>query len=366
MGLRCNRTILVTGGAGFIGSSFVLACLQNSDDALVNLDLLTYAGNARNLDSIAGDPRHRLVVGDIANRELVRGLLAEHRPRAIVHFAAESHVDRSILDPEPFLHSNIVGTSHLLEETRAYWSRLSEADGHAFRFLHVSTDEVYGSLSYTDPPFSEESRYAPNSPYAASKAAADHLVRACYHTFGLPVLTINSSNNYGPRQFPEKLIPLMLLNALSGQALPIYGDGRNVRDWIYVEDCCRAIRVVLAHGIPGEVYNIGGHNERSNLQVVHTLCDLLDQLIPAAHSYRELICFVGDRPGHDLRYALDTQKIEDTMGWLPGVLMDEGLRKTVRWYLENMDWVENVRTGAYKQWLHTNYDSRTARDGAHG
>jgi dTDP-glucose 4,6-dehydratase len=362
MGLHCNRTILVTGGAGFIGSNFVLACMQDSDDALVNLDLLTYAGNARNLDSIAGYARQLLVVGDVANRELVRALLAEHRPRAIVHFAAESHVDRSILDPEPFLHSNIAGTSHLLEETRAYWSRLSEADGRAFRFLHVSTDEVYGSLSFTDPPFSEASRYAPNSPYAASKAASDHLVRACHHTFGMPVLTAICSNNYGPRQFPEKLIPLMLLNALAGQALPVYGDGSNVRDWIYVEDCCRAIRSVLTNGIPGQVYNIGGHNERSNLQVVHTLCDLLDQLMPPTHSYRGLIRFVGDRPGHDLRYALDTRKIEGAMGWLPSVPMEEGLRRTVRWYLENMDWVENVRTGAYTQWLHANYDSRKATD----
>ena len=362
MSLRCNPTILVTGGAGFIGSNFVLACMQDSDDTLVNLDLLTYAGNTRNLDSIAGDARHLLVVGDIANRELVRRLLAEHRPRAIVHFAAESHVDRSILDLEPFLHSNIVGTSHLLEETRAYWSRLSEADARAFRFLHVSTDEVYGSLSFSEPAFSEESRYAPNSPYAASKAASDHLVRACHHTFGLPVLTANCSNNYGPRQFPEKLIPLMLLNALAGQTLPVYGSGRNVRDWIYVEDCCGAIRAVLAHGIPGEAYNIGGHNERSNLQVVHTLCDLLDQLIPAAHSYRERIRFVGDRPGHDLRYALDTRKIEAAMGRLPSVPMEEGLRRTVRWYLENMDWVENVRTGAYTQWVHANYDSRTANE----
>jgi dTDP-glucose 4,6-dehydratase len=285
-------------------------------------------------------------------------LLTEHRPRAIVHFAAETHVDRSILDPQPFLHSNVEGTSHLLEETRAYWSLLDEPDRQRFRFLHVSTDEVYGSLSMKEPAFTENSRYAPNSPYAATKAASDHLVRACSHTWGLPVLITHCSNNYGPRQFPEKLIPLMLLNALAGRALPIYGDGRNIRDWIYVEDCCAALRAVLDRGDPGEVYNIGGHGERSNLQVVQALCALLEDKLPSTAPYRNLITFVGDRPGHDLRYALDTRKIEAQLRWKSNLTLEEGLYRTVRWYLDNMDWVEKVRSGEYFRWLHENYDSR--------
>jgi dTDP-glucose 4,6-dehydratase len=358
MSVSSSDTVLVTGGAGFIGSNFVLGWLREVGSAVVNLDLLTYAGNPQNLASVAENPRHRLVVGDIADLDLVSALLEEHRPRAILHFAAESHVDRSILDPEAFLRTNVDGTCRLLEQARRYWSGLSENSRGRFRFLHVSTDEVYGSLAPSAPAFSETTQYAPNSPYAASKAASDHMVRAYHHTYGLPVLTTNCSNNYGPFQFPEKLIPLMILNALSRRQLPIYGDGRNVRDWLYVEDHCAAIRHVLAHGRVGEVYNIGGRSERTNMQVVHAVCDLLDEHRPGPEPYRSLITYVTDRPGHDRRYAIDARKIETELGWRPSVTMEEGLSATVRWYLEHLDWVENVRTGAYAQWLQTNYAER--------
>jgi dTDP-glucose 4,6-dehydratase len=353
-----NKTILVTGGAGFIGSNFVLAWIRDIGTPIVNLDLLTYAGNRENLDSLAMDSRHTLVVGDIADTELVGTLLAEHRPCAIIHFAAESHVDRSILEPGAFLRTNIEGTYRLLEQAHRFWNDLAPSNREQFRFLHVSTDEVYGSLAAADEPFSETTRYAPNSPYAASKAASDHLVRAWHHTYGLPVLTTNCSNNYGPLQFPEKLIPLMILNALSGKELPVYGDGQNVRDWLYVEDHCAAIREVSARGTPGEVYNIGGRNERTNLQVVHAICDLLDEFRPGVTSHRDLIRYVADRPGHDRRYAIDARKIERELGWRPTLTMEEGLRKTVRWYLDHLEWVENVGTGAYAEWVHTNYSER--------
>ncbi len=356
-------TILVTGGAGFIGSNFVLDWLGDSNELVVNLDLLTYAGNPANLRAVDGDSRHRLVPGDIGDAELVRSLLAEHRPRAILHFAAESHVDRSIVDPGAFLRTNIDGTYRLLEAARAYWSSLDGEARAGFRFLHVSTDEVYGSLGPADPAFTEQTPYAPNSPYAASKAASDHLVRAYHHTYGLPTLTTNCSNNYGPFQFPEKLIPLMILNALEGKPLPIYGDGQNVRDWLFVGDHCRAIRAALERGRPGEVYNIGGASERTNMQVVHAICDTLDELVPGNSApgksgRRELIRFVADRPGHDRRYAIDARKIERELGWTPSVPFERGIRATVEWYLRNLPWVENVRTGAYLEWLNTNYAER--------
>ncbi len=353
--------ILATGGAGFIGSNFVLDWLREGGEPVVNLDLLTYAGNPGNLSHLDGDARHRLVVGDIGDGALVRSLLREHRPRAVVHFAAESHVDRSIVDPGAFLKTNIEGTYRLLEAARGYWSSLEGAEREQFRFLHVSTDEVYGSLGPGDPAFTEQTPYAPNSPYAASKAASDHLVRAYHHTYGLPTLTTNCSNNYGPFQFPEKLIPLMILNALDGKPLPVYGDGRNVRDWLYVGDHCRAIRVVLERGKPGEVYNIGGASERANLDVVHGICDILDELRPSARPRRELIRFVTDRPGHDRRYAIDARKIERELGWTPSVRFEQGIRETVEWYLANLPWVEDVRTGAYLEWIEANYAERVAR-----
>ena len=356
-----SSAILVTGGAGFIGSNFVLGWLREAHTPVVNLDLLTYAGNPANLQSLAGDVRHRLIVGDIGDDTLVRSLFEEHRPRAVVHFAAESHVDRSILNPDAFLRTNVVGTQRLLEASRAFWARLPEVDRERFRFLHVSTDEVYGSLGALDPAFTEHHQYAPNSPYAASKAASDHLARAYHHTYGLPVLTTNCSNNYGPFQFPEKLIPLMVLNALSGERLPVYGDGHNVRDWLFVEDHCAAIRRVLDQGRPGEVYNIGGRSERTNLQVVHAICDQLDQLLPGPRPRREQIAFVTDRPGHDRRYAIDASKIERELGWSPVVTLEQGLAHTIRWYLNHMDWVEGVRTGAYREWIETNYAERVTR-----
>ncbi len=351
--------ILVTGGAGFIGSNFVLDWLVEAGEPVVNLDLLTYAGNPANLTSLEGNERHRLVVGDIGEGSLVGTLLREHRPRAIVHFAAESHVDRSIIDPGAFLRTNIEGTYRLLEAARGYWAGLTGEARTGFRFLHVSTDEVYGSLGPKDPAFTEQTAYAPNSPYAASKAASDHLVRAYHHTYGLPVLTTNCSNNYGPFQFPEKLIPLMILNALEGKPLPVYGDGQNVRDWLFVGDHCRAIRTVLANGAPGEVYNIGGGSERTNMQVVHAICDILDALRPTAKPRRELIRFVTDRPGHDRRYAIDARKIEHELGWTPQVGFEQGMRETVGWYLDHLPWVEDVRTGAYLDWLKTNYAERS-------
>ena len=326
--------LLVTGGAGFIGSNFVLSTLAATGEAIVTLDKLTYAGNLKNLETIAGDARHAFVKGDICDRALLRKLLAGHRPRAIVHFAAESHVDRSIDGPGEFVQTNVVGTFSLLEEARAWWGALPAAEKEGFRFLHVSTDEVYGSLATAAPAFTEAHPYAPNSPYAASKAASDHLARAYHHTYGLPVLTTNCSNNYGPHQFPEKLIPLMITQALAGKPLPVYGDGLNVRDWLYVLDHCEAIRVVLAKGRPGETYNIGGNSEKKNLELVNTLCALLDQARPRKSGrYAELITMVKDRPGHDRRYAIDASKIEHELGWRPKENFETGMRKTIDWYL---------------------------------
>jgi dTDP-glucose 4,6-dehydratase len=355
-------TILVTGGAGFIGTNFILNWIKETRSSVINLDLLTYAGNPANLSSLEGDGRYLLAVGDICNAERVTSLLREHEPRAIVHFAAESHVDRSIASPEPFIRTNVLGTFVLLEQALLYWSKLGDEDKSAFRFLHVSTDEVYGSLTEKDPPFSETTAYAPNSPYAASKAASDHLARAYHHTWGLPVLTTNCSNNYGPFQFPEKLIPLMILNALEGKPLPVYGDGGNVRDWLFVEDHCAAIRTVLERGRVGETYNIGGKSERKNLDVVNTICDLVDEISPNADlgSRRKLLTFVKDRPGHDRRYAIDASKIERELGWHPAEGFESGLRKTVRWYLDNPAWIESVRTGAYLDWIRKNYTERVA------
>ena len=351
--------ILVTGGAGFIGSNFVLRWLGETDEPLVNLDKLTYAGNPGNLSAIADDPRHRFVHGDIADRALVSELLRLHQPRAIVNFAAESHVDRSIDGPGEFIQTNVVGTFHLIEEVRRYWQPLQTPARERFRLLHVSTDEVYGSLGLDDPAFSESTAYAPNSPYSASKAASDHLIRAYHHTYGLPTLTSNCSNNYGPRQFPEKLIPLMIHNALRGKNLPVYGDGANVRDWVYVEDHCAAVTAVLERGRPGETYNIGGNAERTNLQVVHALCDLLTELRPG-RDYRALIAFVGDRPGHDRRYAIDGSKIAAELGWDPAETFSSGLRKTLEWYLANQPWVDSVTSGDYQHWVQRNYGTRSA------
>lgn len=354
------NTILVTGGAGFIGANFVHSWLETEQGIIVNLDKLTYAGNLENLASLAGNPRHVFVQGDIGDRALVNQLLAQYKPRAIINFAAESHVDRSIHGPEDFIQTNVVGTFHLLEEARAYWGALDEEDKANFRFLHVSTDEVYGSLSPVDPAFSEATAYAPNSPYSASKAASDHLVRAYHHTYGLPVLTTNCSNNYGPYQFPEKLIPLVLMNALAGKPLPIYGDGSNVRDWLYVGDHCSAIRAVLEKGRLGETYNVGGCNEKTNLEVVHALCDMLDELRPKKESYRKQITFVKDRPGHDRRYAIDARKIINELGWKPKETFETGIRKTVEWYLAHQEWVSHVTSGEYRQWVAKNYSERNA------
>jgi dTDP-glucose 4,6-dehydratase len=355
--------ILVTGGAGFIGSNYVLDWLAKCDEPVVNLDKLTYAGNLSNLQSLQHDARHVFVHGDIGDAALVAGLLEEYKPRAIVHFAAESHVDRSIHGPGEFIRTNINGTFALLEAARAYWNGLPQAEQAAFRVLHVSTDEVYGTLGPHDPPFTETTPYAPNSPYSASKAASDHLVRAYHHTYGLPTLTTNCSNNYGPYHFPEKLIPLVIANARAGKPLPIYGDGQQVRDWLYVGDHCAAIRCVLEAGRPGETYNIGGWNEKANLDVVHTLCDMLDQLDPKAQggSYREQITFVADRPGHDRRYAIDARKIERELGWKPTETFESGIRKTVQWYLEHQDWVRDVQSGDYLKWVEKNYTHRTSQ-----
>ena len=351
-----NNRILVTGGAGFIGSNFILQRMQEESVSIFNLDKLTYAGNPHNLDGLAGDDRYHFAQGDIGHRAVAERLLREHRPGAIVHFAAESHVDRSIRGPEAFIQTNIQGTFCLLEAARAYWSELAGDERERFRFLHVSTDEVYGSLGPDDAAFSETTAYAPNSPYAASKAASDHLVRAYHHTYGLPTLTTNCSNNYGQFQFPEKLIPLMILNARDGKALPVYGDGKNVRDWIYVEDHCRAISIVLERGRPGETYNVGGWNEKPNIEIVEMVCDLVDEMAPrAGGSRRELITYVKDRPGHDRRYAIDARKIERELGWKPKETFESGLRKTVRWYLENEAWVKGVTSGSYRQWIATHY-----------
>jgi len=352
-----DSPIIVTGGAGFIGSNFVLRWLESEPSPVINLDKLSYAGNMGNLADINGHPRHSFVHGDIGDRKLVGELFERRRPRAIVHFAAESHVDRSIHGPDDFVRTNVNGTFSLLEEARAYWTEMDQDERSQFRFLHVSTDEVYGSLGAEDPPFRESTAYAPNSPYAASKASSDHLVRAYHHTYGLPTLTTNSSNNYGPYQFPEKLIPLTILHALEGKAIPVYGDGQNVRDWLFVEDHCRAIRAVLARGKPGQTYNIGGRNQKRNMEIVETICSILDELRPkdpvVPHS--RLIKLVADRPGHDRRYAIDASKIEQELGWGPQESFASGIRKTTEWYLANPAWVQDVTSGSYRQWIATQY-----------
>jgi dTDP-glucose 4,6-dehydratase len=350
--------ILVTGGAGFIGANFVLDWVAETGEPVLNLDKLTYAGNLETLASLADDPRHVFVQGDICDRVLLDRLIAEHKPRAIVHFAAESHVDRSIHGPGEFVRTNVEGTFTLLEAARAYWLGLTGEAKDGFRFLHVSTDEVYGSLAPDAPAFTETHGYEPNSPYSASKAASDHLVRAWHHTYGLPVVTTNCSNNYGPYQFPEKLIPLMIVNALAGKSLPIYGDGMNVRDWLYVKDHCSAIRTVLAQGLPGETYNVGGWNEMPNIEIVKVICGILDELRPGPTSYLEQITYVKDRPGHDRRYAIDARKIERELGWRPAETFETGIRKTVQWYLDHPDWIAHVQSGAYRDWVTTNYAAR--------
>ena len=352
-------TILVTGCAGFIGSNFVHTWLGQSDEPVINLDKLTYAGNLANLEKFKTDPRHTFMQGDIGDVKLVSELLAKYQPRAVLNFAAESHVDRSIHGPGDFIQTNVMGTFNLLECVRAYWQDLPEAQKEAFRFLHVSTDEVYGSLSPQDPAFSETNKYEPNSPYSASKAASDHLVRAWHHTYGLPVLTTNCSNNYGPLHFPEKLIPLMIVNALAGKPLPVYGDGMQVRDWLYVKDHCSAIRRVLEGGQLGETYNVGGWNEKPNIEIVNTVCALLDEMRPRAdgQSYATQITYVKDRPGHDRRYAIDARKLEKELGWRPAETFETGIRKTVAWYLDNAEWVANVQSGAYREWVTKQYQA---------
>jgi dTDP-glucose 4,6-dehydratase len=350
-------TIIVTGAAGFIGSNFVLNWFEQKDEKVVALDKLTYAGNLENLKSVETNKNYEFVHGDIGDSKLISELLNKHQPRAIINFAAESHVDRSIHGPDEFMLTNIMGTYRMLNAVRLFYDELNDKDQKIFRFLHVSTDEVYGTLSATDPAFKEINKYEPNSPYSASKASSDHLVRAWHHTYGLPVLTTNCSNNYGPYHFPEKLIPLCILKALQDQDLPIYGDGQQIRDWLYVVDHCKGIATVLEKGVIGETYNIGGWNEKANLEVVHTLCDLLDELKPRedGKSYREQITFVKDRPGHDRRYAIDTTKISEELGWKPEETFETGIRKTVQWYLDNQDWVANVQSGEYKNWLNKNY-----------
>jgi dTDP-glucose 4,6-dehydratase len=354
-----SMTLLVTGAAGFIGANFVLDWLASSQEPIINLDKLTYAGNLETLSSLQGDARHVFVQGDIGDAELVSRLLSEHQPRAVLNFAAESHVDRSIHGPGDFIETNIVGTFRLLESVRGYWSALPESRKSAFRFLHVSTDEVYGSLAKDDPAFAETHRYEPNSPYSASKAASDHLVRAWHHTYGLPVLTTNCSNNYGPYHFPEKLIPLMIVNALAGKPLPVYGDGMQIRDWLYVKDHCSAIRRVLEAGRLGETYNVGGWNEKPNIEIVKTVCALLDELRPRADGqpYAQQISYVTDRPGHDRRYAIDAHKLEAELGWKPAETFETGIRKTVQWYLANPQWVSNVQSGAYRDWVQKQYQA---------
>lgn len=362
--------ILVTGGAGFIGSNFVLRWCAHTDEKVLNLDALTYAGNPTNLTSLKGNEQYQFVQGNIGDTALLTQLFAEHQPRAVVHFAAESHVDRSITGPEAFVETNVVGTFRLLEAARSYWNQLEGAAKSAFRFLHVSTDEVYGTLGANDPAFTEITAYAPNSPYSASKAASDHLVRSYFHTYGMPVLTTNCSNNYGPFHFPEKLIPLMIVNALAGKALPVYGDGQQIRDWLYVEDHCSGIRRVLEAGVCGQTYNIGGWNEKANIDIVHTLCSLLDEMAPAAQrgvinqqsgkpvlQYAELITYVTDRPGHDRRYAIDARKIERELGWKPAETFETGIRKTVEWYLNNQQWVAGVMDGSYRDWVARQYET---------
>lgn len=350
--------ILITGGAGFIGSNFVLDWLAGSDEEIINLDKLTYAGNLQNLSSLTKDPRHIFVQGDIGDIKLVSKLLKQYQPRAIINLAAESHVDRSIHNPEDFIQTNILGTFRLLEAVYIYWNELEITAKQSFRFLHVSTDEVYGSLTQNEPAFTEEHRYQPNSPYSASKASSDHLVRAYHHTYALPVLTTNCSNNYGPFQFPEKLIPLMIVNALNGKPLPIYGDGQQIRDWLYVTDHCSAIRRVLEAGDPGETYNIGGWNEKPNIEIIQMICTLLEASYPGS-TFHNLITYVKDRPGHDRRYAIDATKIERKLNWKPTETFETGIRKTIQWYLDNQQWIADVQTGAYREWLVKNYaDSR--------
>ena len=351
-------SILITGGAGFIGSNFILQWLGKGDSSVVNLDKLTYAGNIKNLISVAEDGRYHFVHGDICDGKVVANILAEFSPRAILHFAAESHVDRSVLSPADFVQTNVMGTFTLLEAARIYWEKLGQKDKSAFRFVHVSTDEVYGSLGPEDAAFCETTPYAPNSPYSASKAASDHFVRAYHHTYGLPTVTTNCSNNYGPYQFPEKLIPLMIHNAIAGKPLPVYGDGENVRDWLYVQDHCRAVQRVLESGIPGETYNIGGRSEMKNIDVVTMICSILDELVPKASHYKEQVTFVKDRPGHDRRYAIDASKIERDLGWQPLETFSTGIRKTIQWYLDHQDWVAEVTSGAYRSWIETQYSSR--------
>ena len=355
-----KKPILVTGGAGFIGSNFILDWITSEGSPVVNLDKLTYAGNLGNLSGLKNDLRYTFVKGDINDQALVEKLLNDYKPYAIINFAAESHVDRSIHGPEDFIQTNVNGTFRLLEATRAYWGSLGVIEKSSFRFMHISTDEVYGSLGHDDAPFTETTAYAPNSPYSASKAASDHLVRSYHHTYGLPTLTSNCSNNYGPYQFPEKLIPLMVLNALNRKPLPIYGDGLNVRDWLYVGDHCQALRIILSKGQAGEVYNIGGRNERTNIDVVRTICTILDELKPASDGkpYASLITYIKDRPGHDRRYAIDARKIERDLGWKPGENFETGIQKTVQWYLDNMKWVEIVTSGKYQKWVDTNYNNR--------
>ena len=355
-----DTPILITGGAGFIGANFILEWIAHAGTPVINLDKLTYAGNAENLKSVQSSPLYHFIQGDIGDTDLVKNILEKYRPRAILNFAAESHVDRSIHGPAEFLETNVMGTFHLLESARGYWLSLSEVQKKNFRFLHVSTDEVYGTLTPNDPAFTEDKSFEPNSPYAASKAASDHFVRAWHHTYGLPVLTTNCSNNYGPYQFPEKLIPLMIANALSGKTLPVYGDGLQVRDWLYVTDHCTAIRNVLENGIPGETYNVGGWNEKKNIDIVHLICDTLDRVRPRddGTSYRALITHVTDRPGHDRRYAVDAGKIERELGWKPAETFETGIIKTIEWYLANAEWMANVTSGAYRQWIDRNYASR--------
>jgi len=357
--MRTYKHILVTGGAGFIGSNFILDWLKQYDGTVVNLDALTYSGNLNNLKHLDGDPRHVFIKGDIGDRELITTLLEKYQPAVVVNFAAESHVDRSILNPEAFVETNIVGTYRLLDASLRYWQKLDDAAKQDFRFLHVSTDEVYGSLGADDPLFTETKQYEPNSPYSASKAASDHFVRAYHHTFGLPVLTTNCSNNYGPYQFPEKLIPLIISNALSWKSLPIYGDGLNIRDWLYVSDHCSAIRTVLSSGRVGETYNIGGMNEKTNIEIVRGICQLLDEMAPSDKGkHEQLITFVKDRPGHDRRYAIDISKINTELGWQPAETFETGIRKTVHWYLQNQDWIKDITTGAYREWIEKNYQNR--------
>lgn len=350
-------TVLVTGGSGFIGSNFILFQRMHAKSSIVNLDCLTYAANPKNLESLADDPGYLFVHGNMADRSLLRSIFEKHQPCAVVNFAAESHVDRSIDSPEPFIRTNVLGTFQLLEESRRYWQKLSEKARESFRFLHISTDEVYGTLGPADPPFTEKTAHAPNSPYAASKAGSDHLVRAYHHTYGLPTLTTNCSNNYGPRQFPEKLIPLMTLNATGGKSLPVYGDGSNIRDWLFVEDHCSALSLVLERGRVGETYNIGGHCEKTNMEIVQMICRCLDSMLPksAFKPHADLIEFVKDRPGHDWRYAIDCSKIEAELGWKPAETLETGLRKTIEWYLQNGEWVESIKTGEYKRWIERQY-----------